>query len=127
MVNKLTGIINNEKSKFLVFKKDQTLIKLFKKIILEIDDSYSILLQSFEDFIYINSIEDVEEKDLIEKVVSTIEDEYFDFKGDDYALNIIFGSKKVFFSFSSKKMMGEKIMSIIRKECEFNEHGLLEK
>ena len=127
MVNKLTGIINNEKSKFLVFKKDQTLIKLFKKIILEFDDSYSILLQSFEDFIYINSIEDVEEKDLIEKVVSTIEDEYFDFKGDDYALNIIFGSKKVFFSFSSKKMMGEKIMSIIRKECEFNEHGLLEK
>ena len=121
---KLIGIKNHEGYQFLVFKKDQAIIKLFKKIILEIDDQHAPLLECFEDFISLNSNKEVEESKLIEKEVNTIQDEYFNFDGKDYSLNIIFGNKKVFFYCSFNKKTSEKIMLIIRQECEFNDKSL---
>lgn len=121
---KLIGIKNHERYQLLIFRKNQILIKLFKKIIIEIDDQQTPLLESFEDFIYLNSNKDVEESKLIEKKVNTLLDECFNFDGTDYSLNIIFGNKKVFFYCSFNKKISEKIMLIIRQECEFNDQPL---
>ena len=96
MVVELVGIKNNEKDLFLIFKKNQAIIKLLKKIVISIDVQQAPVLECFEDLMYTNSSEDVKESELIEREVKSIKDEYLNFNKGKYLLNIIFGDKKVF-------------------------------
>ena len=102
---KLLGIGQSEEYHYFIFKKEQKLLKILRKILLELGE----IEESVDDLIYQGgccAIQEAKEKGkkLKEKNIKNIIDKRFNSSKKGYILDIIFGGKKVFLIGYGKKI-----------------------
>ena len=110
---KLLGIGQSDEYQYFIFKKEQRLLKILRKILLELGD-YE---ESVDDLIYRGgccAIQAAKEKGkkLKEKDIKKFTDKRFNSSQKGYSLDIIFGSKKVFLIGYGKKIRSIVLRSI---------------
>ena len=110
---KLLGIGQRDEYQYFIFRKEQKLLKILRKILLELGEEED----SVDDLIYQGGLCTIQEsksnnKKLKEKSILEILDQRFNFSGNGYNLDILFGSKKVFLIGYGKKIRSAVLKSI---------------
>lgn len=117
---KLLALGNRNGYNYFIFKKEQKLLQLFRKILLDFNEIESVV----DDMIYEGGlcyIEEAKEKNkkLKEKKINSMVDNRYNFSGKDFNIDIIFGNKKVFFIAYMDLKKRNKIMEHIQKDYKF--------
>lgn len=92
----LVGMGNKEGYSHFTFKKRQQVLQLLKKMLIEV--SSDIFVDSVHSMIYSGwkpGMDDPE-KELKEKSMAELTDQYYNFNGIGYNIDIIFGKNRVF-------------------------------
>lgn len=120
MKPKILGIGNRDRYAYIIFKKEQKLLQLFRKILLNLEETEDVV----DAMVYQGGLCGVEElkeegKKLKEVKINSLQDKKYNFSGDYFNIDIIYGNKKVFLIGYMNKGKREKMMKIARKECLF--------
>jgi len=115
MKNKILAMGNRGDYSFFIFRKEQGLLQMFRKILLELGE----LEDNVNELVY--GVYDIEAsgKPPKEISISSLKDQRCNFyRRDYYNIDLIFAEARVFLLGTMNEESREKAMKIIKKECE---------
>ena len=114
MKPKISGIIHENKYLNIIFLKRQSLFKVLAKVLSHLkarEESISMLITG-------KCVCD--ESNLgKEQKITKLKDRVFNFKCENFIVDLVFGNQKVFFLTNLKPQLKKEIMKILTKECDW--------